>query len=546
MKYTILNVFMGVSFVFTTMLPAQTANITVDATAAGEPLNPVWNYFGYDECNYTTTAAGKDLLKTLGSMSKEKPYIRMHHLLNTTSGAPGLKWGSTDVYTEDSSGKPVYYWKTMDSIMDVVIESRCLPLVEIGFMPKALTSAPDVPYRKQGCSVPPDDYNKWAGLISEWATHSKARYQNVESTWLWELWNEPNISYWRGSKDDYIKLFDYTEVALHKVLPGAVLGGPHSAGPNFDWINSLMSHSETGTNASSGQKGTRLGYVGFHQKGGVAVVNGHVQMNLGNQLKGHQSGFNTVHASSTFKDLPIIIGEADPDGCAACPASTTPANAYRNVPAYGAYEVAMMKHSLDLAKKTGINLKGLVTWAFEFEGQPYFEGYRTLSTNGIHKPVLNAFKMIAKLNGTRIPVLSSAALGLDSIVAKGVRNQPDIDGLAAKEGNKIVRVLIWNYHDDIVSVAPAQVNLTVQLPAGFSSSARVTHYRMDDTHSNAYTKWLELGKPQNPTAEQISQLKTAMQLEMLEPMKTVSVQNNKVNLSFTLPRHGVSLVEITD
>jgi len=30
---------------------------------------------------------------------------------------------------------------------------------------------------------------------------------------------------------------------------------------------------------------------------------------------------------------------------------------------------------------------------FEFEGQPYFEGFRTLATNGVDKPVLNFFRM---------------------------------------------------------------------------------------------------------------------------------------------------------
>ena len=33
----------------------------------------------------------------------------------------------------------------------------------------------------------------------------------------------------------------------------------------------------------------------------------------------------------------------------------------------------------------------MLTWAFEFEGQPYFDGFRTLATNGIDKPVLNLF-----------------------------------------------------------------------------------------------------------------------------------------------------------
>lgn len=242
-----------------------------------------------------------------------------------------------------------------------------------------------------------------------------------------------------------------------------------------------------------------------------------------------------------YRNTPIIIGEADPDGAAGMPASQSPSRGYRNVPAYGAYAAAMMKYSLDLAEAEKVNLKGVLTWAFMFDGMPWFEGYRTLATNGIHKPVLNAFKMLGRLKGDELPFTSDGAVGLDEILKASVRAQPDINGMAVADGQS-VKILIWNYHDYLLPAEPAPIQLKVKLPPDFGSKAQVIHYRIDDTHSNAYTKWLELGSPQNPDVEMLAKLKAAMELEMLEPAKLLDITNNEATLNFDLPRSGLSLV----
>jgi xylan 1,4-beta-xylosidase len=319
-----------------------------------------------------------------------------------------------------------------------------------------------------------------------------------------------------------------------------VLGGPHTAGaPGF--LRDFLEHCASGTNHVSGTKGTRLDYIGFHAKGGVSLRDGHVQMNLGNQLRIHRGGFGIVADLPEYRATPIIIGEADPDGCAGCPSSRFPERAYRNVPAYGAYEVATMKYSLDLARRQGVDLQGVLTWAFMFDGQPYFEGFRTLSTNGIHKPVLNAFKMLGQLAGDEIPLVSEGALGLDEILSHSVRKKPDINGLAVANDRQ-VKILLWNYHDLLTEADPAPIRLIVQKPSDWASKTRMVHYRIDDTHSNAYARWIELGSPQDPGPEALAQLKAAMQLEMLEPARFVDVTKGRLTLEFALPRFGLSLI----
>jgi xylan 1,4-beta-xylosidase len=363
---------------------------------------------------------------------------------------------------------------------------------------------------------------------------------------LWELWNEPDIGYWNGTFEEYARLYDYTEAALHAVFPGATLGGPAVASGGTQFLTQFLEHCAEGTNAVSGTTGTRLDLVTFHGKGGVTTVaNNQVQMDLGNQLRMHRAGFDAVAASGVFARTPIVISEADPDGCAACPASKVPANAYRTSPAYGAYEVAMMKRSLELAAGAGVNLRGVLTWAFTFPDSPYFGGFRELSTNGIHLPVLNAFKLLGALKGERLAVVSSGSLPLADILAGSVRQQPDVDALAASDGD-MLRILIWNYHDDLTDAAdPAPVTLRVTVPPAFEARASVTHTRVDHAHGDAFTVWQSQGSPPTPTATELTALRRAMEPVVLERERLIAVSNGTVSLSFDLPRFGLSLLTLS-
>ena len=222
------------------LAPAQNAVvIRVDAAARQGPLKPISSYFGYDEPNYTYMKHGAKLIGELSGLSLSPVFIRAHHLLCTGDGTPGLKWGSTNAYTEDPSGKPIYDWTIVDRIFDTYVKVKAKPFVEIGFMPEALSVKPQ-PYattwgRKgsgTGWSYPPKDYRKWAELVYQWVRHSVERYGKEETlTWYWELWNQPDISYWRGTPEEYNRLYDYTADAVKRALPGARVGGPGTTGP---------------------------------------------------------------------------------------------------------------------------------------------------------------------------------------------------------------------------------------------------------------------------------------------------------------------------
>ncbi len=537
---------------------AQQVQIRVNANQLRAPLRPVWRFFGYDEPNYTYTANGRKLLSELAALSPAPVYVRTHNLLTTGDGVPALKWGSTNAYTEDSAGRPVYDWTIVDRILDTYVERGMRPLVEIGFMPEALSTRPN-PYRHAwtpeqayksiftGWAYPPRDYGKWAELVYRWVGHCVERYGRAGvDSWYWEVWNEPNIGYWQGTPQEYQKLYDFTVDAVKRALPSARVGGPHSTGPGSpeaaQFLRDFLDHVVRGTNYKTGKTGSPIDYIGFHAKGRPQMEGGHVRMGSEYQLRDIARGFEIVASYPELKKLPVIIGESDPEGCAACAARFHPQNAYRNGTMYSSYTAATFPRASELAGRYGVNFEGAVTWAFEFEGQPYFDGFRDLATNGIDKPVLNVFRMFGLMGGRQVEASSSGSIALDDMLRSGVKKEPDIGVMASRDQGALT-VLVWNYHDDDVPAAAAAVELAVR---GLEASrVLVHHYRVDGERSNAYESWKSMGSPQPPSARQCRQLERDGQLEMLGSPEWRRTRAGELRMRFELPRQAVSLFRLT-
>ncbi|RYG15084.1 beta-xylosidase, partial [bacterium] len=279
-------------------------------------------------------------------------------------------------------------------------------------------------------------------------------------------------------------------------------------------------------------------FVSFHAKGAPSYVDGHVRMGIAAQLRTVDENFGIVSSFPQFKNTPIVIGESDPEGCAACQG---PQLGYRNGTMYSSYTAASFARKLDLADKHGVNFEGALTWAFTFEDQPYFAGFRQLASNGIDLPVLNVFRMFSQMGGQRIAAESDGAVPLDAILKTGVREKPDVSALASRDGKRLA-VMVWHYHDDDVAGPNARIRL--KLSGLTNGSARVTEYRIDETHSNSYTVWKRMGSPQSPTAEQIRTLEKAGGLEKMPSRPRLKVQDGQAEIVTNLPRQAVSLFVI--
>src|SRR6185503_13579528 len=489
--------------------------IEVNAAQPLGELKPIWRFFGADEPNYATMKDGRKLLSELGQLGSPQVYFRAHNLLTTGDGTPALKWGSTNAYTEDAQGRPVYDWRIVDRIFDTYKDRGLKPYAQIGFMPQALSVKPEpyqhewrpgLPYNKvyTGWAHPPKDYAKWAELVFQWVKHDIDRYGRAEvERWYWEVWNEPNIAYWQSTPEEFHKLHDYAIDAVRRALPTARVGGPDTAGgAGGKFLGGFLEHCLRGTNFATGKTGTPIDFLSFHAKGAPRFVDGHVQMGIANQLRTIDEAMAVVASFPELRNKPIVIGESDPEGCAACQG---PQLGYRNGTMYSSYTAASFARKHDLAAKHGVNLEGALTWAFEFEDQPYFAGFRALASNGLDLPVLNVFRMFGKMGGKRVAVQSSGDAGVEAIMKDGVRAAPDVSALASLDGKKLT-VMAWHYHDDDLPGPEAAVTLTVTgLPLA-RGEARLSHFRIDETHSNSFAAWKRMGSPIAPDEKQYAEL----------------------------------------
>jgi len=546
---------------------SETVKINVNANEKLGDFAHTWNYIGYDECNYTTSPGGKLLLEKFGELADAPFFMRPHHLLCTGNTMGEYKWGSTNVYTEDENGNPVYDFEVLDKICDAMVESGNKPFFEIGFMPRDLADprradnpekgyqisvwAAQKDYQIKGWCMPPKDYDKWYDLIYAIVAHLVERHGKEEiESWYFEMWNEPQDSgpYWKGTYEEFYKLNDYTQAAVHAALPTAKFGGPSvvntrgadSSGAKM--LDEYLEHCKNGTNFKTGEKGTRLDYITWHVKGGGYKFNRLAEKQIPSVksfIEQNQTCVDILKKHG-YDKLEVVLSEADPDGWAAGGMYDNFNLNFRNTEYYASYVASSYKNTYDLAESAGMDIRPQA-WAFMFDNERCFEGTRTFSTQGINKAVFNIFKFYSMLGNKRIALTSSRDLD-PAVFADdfGTAEGPEVDGWATTKCDGSVQMLVYCHHDDwdVKQVFPIELTLE-----GVTGEYHMKHYRIDAGHSNAYAEWVRQGKPDYPTGMQYDAIKARDGLELLEAPSTKQAQGT-LSLAFDLPTHGMSLITL--
>lgn len=546
------------------LLADPPVEMVVHADRPTTGLRPIWNYFGYDEALTTLTPEGRHLLAELNKLSDTEPIrIRVHHLHTSGDGTLALKWSSTNVYTEDGDGNPVYDWTRIDAILDELTRPGIEPFVQASFMPQALSAEPE-PYTPTlvkrglppgdilsgGAYHPPKDYARYQAFMEAWVRHCVERYgREAVASWLWELWNEPESPYFKGTVEDYCRLYDHFTAAVKAVVPAARVGAPHVTDPGWKngdvFMEKFLEHCRSGRNAATGETGAPLDFIAYHAKGTTRLdEQGRVEMNLRNQLKTIDTYSRIIARFPEFAGLPVYIGESDPEGCAGCPSTLDPQRDYRRTSQFASYTAASFLRKQDLVSSHGGNLQGAVSWAFTFHDQPWFNGLRALTTNEVALPVFNAFKLLARLGPMRVESTSTGMLATDAIIADSVRGDPDVGLVATRATSGALRILVWNYHDvaDGFDMA-TDVTLRVAGLAANHDLAAATITLVDEHHANAFTIWRNLGEPQDVPPDQVAMLHDAA-APTSGPLTPSSRSTGEVVFDFPLLRQSVALVEI--
>ena len=201
------------------------------------------------------------------------------------------------------------------------------------------------------------------------------------------------------------------------------------------------------------------------------------------------------------------------------------------------------------------------SWAFYFEGERFFEGFREFFTaENVELPLLNGYRLLARLGQTRLGLTSDATWDvgrvdeLGAYDAQGGTGEPgavsdvEVDGLAALRADvdgPAVTVALWHHGDDqYADAGPAEVEVTVHRLPFPAAPVQVRHWRIDGAHSNAYAVWQSLGRPQDPTPAELAQIKARQGLEPGPHVDVTASGTATLRLRLSLPRHACSLLEI--
>ena len=185
-----------------------------------------------------------------------------------------------------------------------------------------------------------------------------------------------------------------------------------------------------------------------------------------------------------------------------------------------------------------------MAWAFEFEDQIWFGGFRDLATNGVDKPVLNVLRMYGLMQGgSLVEVKSSKPFDVEEILAHSVREDADISAIASATDNS-VSIMVWNYHDDDLPSGASPI--AVKFNGIDADRVLVTQYKIDSRYSNSYEAWKAMGSPQGELMpEQYLALEQSGWLQMSMSPSWKDVKDGALNEVFTLERQGVALIKLT-
>jgi xylan 1,4-beta-xylosidase len=445
----------------TATAPAQ-EQVVVDAHAASTPFPHFWEeMFGSGRAILTLRESYRDDLRAVKQVTDFK-YVRFHAILHDELG----------VYNEDAHGNPVYNFSYVDQVYDGLLKNGVRPVVEISFMPKKLAFNPDAlhPFWYKQNVSPPKSLEAWDALMTHFAQHLVERYGIEEvSQWYFEVWNEPNIDFWNGipRQDSYFELYAHTARALKAVSPRLRVGGPATAAA--DWVTDFLKYDAVNH--------VPVDFVSSHGYADDTVHNLFgTEENIPEDDRVCRA-IAKVHGqikASSMPDLPLFWTEWNVQGQDESRDTTFVGPALANTVRQCDGVVSMMSF-----------------WTFSDvfeEGGPIpkpFEGnFGLRAKGGINKPSLYGFGLLHQLGSRRLANSSKNVIVTESA-----------------DGRLVIAA--WDLVDPGQSGSAHAIELTLR---GVAPNARVTMQRVDSEHGNVLPRYAAMGKPLDPTPEQVEQL----------------------------------------
>jgi len=475
----------------------ETETIEIDAGARAHPFPHFWEkMFGSGRAILSLRDGYRNDLRETKRITGFE-YVRFHAIFHDEAG----------FYDEDKDGHAVYNYSYVDQIYDGLLENHVRPFIELSFMPKKLTSAPNALHAfwyKQNVA-PPKDWDKWEQLIESFTRHLVERYGIDEvAQWYFEVWNEPNIDFWAGDPKEatYYELYDSAARAVKRVSPRLRVGGPATA--QAAWVDRFLAHCK--------EKNVPVDFASTHVYGNDRaedVFGTHENIPRTQMVCRAVRRVHDQIAASAYPNTPLIWSEFNAS--------------YANEPAVE--DTAFMGPWMADTIRQCDGLTSMMSyWTFSdvFEEQgvvktPFYGGFGLLAERSIPKAAFNDFALLHQVGDTRLDANS------DSVLVT-----------RRKDGS--VAIAAWNLF--LPEEAGSPKTLTFHFKnLGSASSVRITI--VDKEHGSPLPAWEKMGHPAFPTLAQIEALRKAAAL----PSATQQSLKND-SLTLTLQPHALALIEV--
>lgn len=510
--------FMALTALLAGAVPAQEPATRVIVADVSQQTGPVDRFFNLSVgSDYPGTLIRDDSQAQLKVAVDELGfrYIRFHAIFHDVLGT-----------VRKENDKIVYDWTKIDQLYDDLRARHIKPFVELGFTPEALSTSQNSIFYWHGNTSHPDP-NGWRDLVAAFTRHIEERYGQAEvRTWFFEVWNEPNLSgFWEGGDQKaYFALYDLTSNTIKQIDPALRVGGPSTAGAA--WVPEFLAHVK--------QSGAAVDFVTTHTygvDGGFLDEEGKSDTRLSPSPDAISGDIHRVRreiAASAFPNLPLYFTEWS--------TSYTPRD-----PVHDSYISAA--YILSKIKANQGQLQGLSYWTysdlFEESGPPptpFHGGFGLLNREGIRKPAFFAYKYLNELEGQGLATDDQQAL------------------LATDDGN--VTALVWDFEQPeqklsdrpfytkvIPSHPAAPVRLTFKHLAP-NAAYSVVFYHTGFHANDAYSAYLEMGRPNSLTAAQIDQLNKLTRDESSGGGKFHTGDNGTIGIMFQMNSNDVVLVKL--
>lgn len=477
---------------------ANAKTIRINAVTVKRDLPHVWEEcVGSDRAIVGTRAQWLNDLELVKATAGVRS-VRFHGVFNDEMGV----WPA-------GARKPNFLY--VDTVFDAMLDRGVKPLVELSFMPGALASGTRTIFWYRGNTTPPKDMAQWGELVGALARHCVERYGIDEvSSWNFEVWNEPNIVFWAGTKPEYFELYRQSATALKGVDSRLRVGGPSTA--QAAWVGDLLEYCAT-------------------QKAPIDFVSSHIYPD---------DPQKSVFGEGVHYPFEEVIPRALEKMQAEIKASRIP-----NVPLYitewSSQNPAFIAHTI----RSTIGLADIMSyWTFDnvFEelGVPrsFLNGsFGLIGMRGVPRASYYTFNLLHKLGDVQLECDEGPAL-------------------ATRRKDGTLAILVWNLipqppgqrssMGDPLSQDAAQyetkgepLHVTLALD-GVHSHRTATITRVDGNNGNFRRAYEEMGSPAYPTMNQINDLKQKSQPAAAERV-TLNAQRQ---ISISVPPNGVALLEI--